>query len=63
MAQLEDVEERMRSAVLGALKIEAMGMSHDEVAHLLLEAMDDGELRVRVRELQTGVRECELTCQ
>lgn len=63
MARLEDVDEGMRAAVLEALKVEARGMSHDEVAHLLLEAMDDGELRVRVRELQTGVRECELTCQ
>lgn len=58
MAQLEDVEERYRGAVLGALELEAQGMSTIEVAHLLLEAME-----LRVRELQTGVRECELTCQ
>ena len=63
MANLDDVDPLMRSALMVSLVREGRELSEWDISMLLLMAMDDGEVKARVEELRTGVTARELSCQ
>ena len=60
MAELDDVDPLMESALMVSLVKEARGLTEWDV--VLLMAMDDDEVRCRVEELRTGRVTGELSC-